>query len=1225
MRKTLYAMVGLLALGLWALPALAGDIDLPLVKEPTPLDNRAGRIGAFARGNEAAYKGTLSGTLIKQTQATSTWYLYPGACNQRAANTWTPYTLGPVSDSLNSYDPTLQNDGYGLQDQSLKEILWHIDDGTTVDRTTGNEPWPLPIDGARSLWCGKTDPNFVVKSGYPNLTYQILYFDTDIVAAAGGTARVNPYTLSWSQYMSSEFNYDYVYVIGGASGLKDPIGNSRSELDKVVSTGSADGNELLITFTGSQVANQTLAYTSGGVIVLGTSGAGGPQLCTVALQNIPAAHRAIYIIFHSDCLFSSEDGLWPEGHGAVLDLVTTSDEGFLYNDQTAAGGTDSFSGNVLVGTPSNPLISARVAPGVGTLWQIVAGSTVPTADFCAPQKSLSSDIVFFGGDASTKLTIPNTFASIEDCTFPIPAGTASVLALWDEYLDLPRASGFVQFSEYRIFKNGSWSAAPLGAWFNSSGSSSVRTGALQAWTQDGDELAQATQADSVQIRYNMQCINFFAIDHINCQPVQYGVLYDDFFLRILTGVPAPIFAIFVGNVAQSNFVDGTDTPLISGECTPAQVTAGQCWPGVRGSGIGTAAAVHDNVNSPLGDSIVVNLLTGLRKNGMGINWKDGFDKSINGGLTIAHTNNSFNTGADVPRVIYRLFDPTTLAWSPWDSSELDADNAQLSGTDTILVNSSFRWNWPPRDKVAAAASLPGGFTINGKGQYSQLAFLPRGCRMQSYYKAVDLNGGVSYQFSSDALAREVEDLPTLPGSSVIAPDIIEMDILPRVYPPGAAGTLLAGVTSATVLNLDGNYTSWSFQQDPVTQALRAMGVRADRYRFLQGLGEGNNFGGHELPGQRVDRLSNYFPNVTEYPILTKLANAYRIMIQSSHLRSSTIFEEEDAILVHNWWNADTGTNGGDRCLFGSGDDMFNSLLNASLSFPQHTQQISLAQDVFGVASCIGAWTGANTTPYPTITDNFAGIQYPLDGGCPNPNRFDGLTPGGSTDITVAATFPGGVTELAGVARQTENDPTPDNDRSKALAYGFSIQFIRLAGVPVNGFATNYVHSGVQNRMAVLYKFLTSCRGQRTPSQTTLCWPCASSLSDITSNWATATGFNTAAQGPLYPIQDNTVATGVELTEAPKVNRLEGNFPNPFNPETAIRFSAASAGKVTVRIFDVAGRVVNTLTKNVTEPGANEIRWNGKSQDGRQLASGVYFYKIRFANGQESDAKMTMLK
>ena len=315
MRKTPYAMVGLLALGLWALPALAADIDLPLAQEPIPLENRAGRIGAVARGDEAAYRATLSGSLIKQTQATTTWYLYPGACNQRAAGTWAPYTLGPVADSLNSYDLNLQNDGYSRVDNSLNERLWHIDDGTTVDRATGNEPWPLPIDGSRSLWCGKTDPTFVVKSGYPNSSCQILYFDTDLVAAGGGASRVNPYTLSWSQYLSSELYLDRLYVIGGAGG-KDPIGNSRALLANVITFGSdGNGNELLISFTGSQVANQTLAYTPGGIIVNGTSGKTGPTTVTVSLSNIPANHRAIYFVFVTDNVRSPDPphGSWESG------------------------------------------------------------------------------------------------------------------------------------------------------------------------------------------------------------------------------------------------------------------------------------------------------------------------------------------------------------------------------------------------------------------------------------------------------------------------------------------------------------------------------------------------------------------------------------------------------------------------------------------------------------------------------------------------------------------------------------------------------------------------------------------------------------------------------------------------------------------------------------------------------------------------------------------------
>jgi hypothetical protein len=357
------------------------------------------------------------------------------------------------------------------------------------------------------------------------------------------------------------------------------------------------------------------------------------------------------------------------------------------------------------------------------------------------------------------------------------------------------------------------------------------------------------------------------------------------------------------------------------------------------------------------------------------------------------------------------------------------------------------------------------------------------------------------------------------------------------------------------------------------------------------------------------------------------------MIQSSHLRSSTIFTEEDANLVSQWWNTDTGINGGDRCVLGTGDAMFNALLNASKSFPQFAEQVNLAQNVFGVASCIDAWTGATTSQYPTIDDRFAGggpglaapntYTYPVDGGCPNPNRFDGLTKIGSSDAQNAVIYPGGVTEVAGISRSSENDAggSTDNDRNKALAYGFSIQFIRTAGIPTT--AANYVHSGVENRMRVLYKFLTSCR--QTTSGTTPCWPCPSNAAEMSANWATAAGFLTGTYGTLFPIQDYTQATGVELVEAPKVNRLEGNFPNPFNPETAIRFSAATPGKVTIRVFDVAGRLVNTLTKNVTETGLNEIRWNGKSTDGRTMASGLYFYRIRFANGQQSEAKMTMLK
>src|SRR5512143_2380427 len=102
MRKTLFALLGLAAIGTWAVPALAG-VSLtgpPKASEPIPLENRAGAIGAMAKSGN--FQATLSGTLIKQASATTSWFLYPGACNDRAGGTWVPRTA-QQADSINTY------------------------------------------------------------------------------------------------------------------------------------------------------------------------------------------------------------------------------------------------------------------------------------------------------------------------------------------------------------------------------------------------------------------------------------------------------------------------------------------------------------------------------------------------------------------------------------------------------------------------------------------------------------------------------------------------------------------------------------------------------------------------------------------------------------------------------------------------------------------------------------------------------------------------------------------------------------------------------------------------------------------------------------------------------------------------------------------------------------------------------------------------------------------
>jgi hypothetical protein len=1225
MRKTLIAMLGLAALAVWALPVLAGVAsDPPKAQQWVPLDGRAGAIGALAKSGN--YTATLSGTIVKQASATTTWFLYPGACQDRVGGTWAPKTA-IQADSLDSYTAGTTG-GYGATDLSLKEILWH----KVTTAVASTERPTAGITGTAALWAGKYDPNWVVKVGYPNLTFQLLYIDT-------GAHGAN-YTMTMKMNQSSEQNYDFVYLIGGGGNAVDPIGNSRPKLDNLLATG-ADGNSILaVTWTGSiQLATpgaQIVNGTTGGVAITG-AGSGNPQTVPVSI-SMRGVDRAVYFLFTADCLFSNEDGLWPFGAGVVYDDISCSDNGVIWAEGTAVIGGDPVSppsaGQVIQGSFGTAgFISGRVTAGAGELWQIVDGGFAGTSDNCQLQKNDVADHMFFGVEAASKKTVPGQFNSVVSCTFPVPAGTASILALWGEYLDLPRGSGYAQYSEYRYFKDATWSN-----WTNTAPGGGVRTSVIKQWVLDGDELAAAVQADSVQLRYNIQCIPPFAFNQV-CQQVDYGILYDDLYLQVLTGVPAPVFGIFVGSVAQSTFVDGTMTGV---NCaTPP------CWPGIRGSDVPSSPGnsnvdIHNNFNSPLGDSITVSLVTGLRRNGMGINWKQGFDRTVNEGLSIARTNASYNTAFDQPRVIYRLFDPTNKTWSPWDSSALDANNVSISAgppADTVIIDSEYRMDWPPRDK--AGLNLPGGFTINGVGAYNSLAFLPRGTRMQYYWKAVDINGGVAYQFSSDNPAREVADLPTLPGSSAIAPDIIEFDVLPGVYAPGSAGTLLAGKTNTPILNLDGSYSVWSFQQDPVTQALRGMGVRADRYRFLQGLGEGSDIGGHELTtapdNQRPDRLSNYFPNMTEYSIRESLSTWYRIMIQSGHLRTATLEDESDARLIDEWWNSATpGTNGGDRCMFVSGDDYFNSLLNTAAADPSPRRK-SMGNNVLGVNSAAGSWNGTAANLFPTVEDRFAapgagpglvaGYTYPVDGGCPGPNRFDALVKMGGTDAQNAALYPlfGGVNDVGAVANMSEKDAVTDNDRSKALGYGYSIQYVRKAGVPTG--AANYVHSGVQERMQILYKFLASCRGARAgAADTAKCWPCPTDA-NMTGNWAALTGFQTGSYGQLYSIQDNQAATGVEISDAsaaPRVNRLDGNFPNPFNPQTTIKFSAAQAGKVTLRIFNVGGQLVRTLNAKA-EAGANEVRWNGRRDDGTQLASGVYFYKVKFADGSESGSRMALVK
>ena len=95
-------------------------------------------------------------------------------------------------------------------------------------------------------------------------------------------------------------------------------------------------------------------------------------------------------------------------------------------------------------------------------------------------------------------------------------------------------------------------------------------------------------------------------------------------------------------------------------------------------------------------------------------------------------------------------------------------------------------------------------------------------------------------------------------------------------------------------------------------------------------------------------------------------------------------------------------------------------------------------------------------------------------------------------------------------------------------------------------------------------------------------------------------------------------------DTPRKNALLAAYPNPFNPQTTIRYELASRTHVTLRVYDVSGAVVRTLVNGDKAAGSYSLTWNGRDDHGSAVSSGVYFYRI--SAGSFTDVrKVTLLK
>ena len=106
--------------------------------------------------------------------------------------------------------------------------------------------------------------------------------------------------------------------------------------------------------------------------------------------------------------------------------------------------------------------------------------------------------------------------------------------------------------------------------------------------------------------------------------------------------------------------------------------------------------------------------------------------------------------------------------------------------------------------------------------------------------------------------------------------------------------------------------------------------------------------------------------------------------------------------------------------------------------------------------------------------------------------------------------------------------------------------------------------------------------------------------------------------------DTVIDLAKGIGTLPKTAGLIGNSPNPFNPTTKIRYALPNTAQVSLQIIDVSGRVVRTLVNGVQSAGAKEVTWNGKTDAGKDVSSGVYFMFFE-AYGQKDHQKMTLIR
>ena len=139
----------------------------------------------------------------------------------------------------------------------------------------------------------------------------------------------------------------------------------------------------------------------------------------------------------------------------------------------------------------------------------------------------------------------------------------------------------------------------------------------------------------------------------------------------------------------------------------------------------------------------------------------------------------------------------------------------------------------------------------------------------------------------------------------------------------------------------------------------------------------------------------------------------------------------------------------------------------------------------------------------------------------------------------------------------------------------------------------------------------------------------SDLEDGTYFWSVQT-VNNAFLASEFAVEGTFTVNGslsVDVDDEETLPRrfaVYGNYPNPFTSQTTVRYDLPEAAAVQFRVYSLLGQEVHAATLGTQPAGEHQVQWDGRSNGGSQLGSGIYFYEIR-AGGSSASGTMTLVR